>query len=121
MQIGTAKVPMPKSLWKVIAAVLLVAGLAGQVWSDKIWNTYFLTLPRAANPTSGRTYADDSFHGIVVYETAKEHFKLYAVEYSSEASVAIGLMIAVLSEWKTRKSGIGQGSNRPRSHGDIRV
>jgi hypothetical protein len=90
--------------WRILSITLILAGFLGQVWSHQIWNHYFDTLPRSPDKASGRTYPDDNFHGFVLYETREEHFRLYAVEYSSQALFFLGLLIGGLQEWRFRRA-----------------
>jgi hypothetical protein len=96
--------PNKHHFWKVVAIVLIVAGFIGQVWSHEIWNRYLDTLPRSPDVAAGRTHRDDNFHGYVLYETREEHFRLYAIEYSSEGLVFLGLLVGAFGEWRTRRA-----------------
>lgn len=109
--------------WKTVAIVLFFAGLAGEVWSLAIWENYFDMLPRSPDLRAGRTIPDDNFHGFVLYESSAEHFRLYAVEYSSEAMLFLGFLIGAILEWKNRKTRSGalladyqRNQRPPRNH-----
>ena len=93
-----------EKLLKIAAVLLIVAGLVGQVWSQRLWDLYFDTLPHSADKAAGRVYLDNNFHGVPVYETSQEHFRLYAVEYSSEALFFLGLVAGAFAEWKGHRA-----------------
>ncbi len=88
-----------EKFWRRVAFLLILLGLCGFLWSFQIWLQYWDKLPRAPDRASGRIYADN-FHGVVVYMSSEERFRLYTTRHSAEGIAALGFLIWGLCEWK---------------------
>src|SRR5438132_1492508 len=60
-----------------------------------VWYDYAYTRPRVPRPDQGRIYALNT-HGLVVYLTKEEQFRLYLLEGTSIILVVSFALIAVL-------------------------
>lgn len=92
-----------RNLWKVTRLIVAIAAVINVFWAWRVWNIYYQTLPRAADPAIGRTYSD-SFHGITLYETREEHLRLELLQYSSDTLIAVSLLAAALHQWKSTRT-----------------
>jgi hypothetical protein len=90
------------TILKSLAITLLVAGLLGQVWTLAMWNHYAAELPRIPVPEQGRVY-QLALHGIVVYQTAKEHSLFWMISDWSWVIFCIGFAAALVHQWKSGK------------------
>jgi len=91
-------------LLKITTVALAGAALLSLLWYVHIWAVYFETLPRSPDRVTARLYPDN-FHGIVVYETREERFRLHAIGYLFDALVVLGFSLGLLSEWRARREG----------------
>ena len=90
-----------KRIWRTMAIVLMVPGLAVWVYSGTIWNQYLRALPRTPDQTTGRVYPRN-IHGIIVFQTHAEQRRLDLTQDISIGVFFLGLLIGALEErnWK---------------------
>src|SRR4051812_37479982 len=81
----------PRRLWTVLKAVILTTTLLNLAVFMYVSDSYYDKLPRSPDPASGRIYPDN-FHGVGVYLTAQEHFRLHSLEYSFDVLVVLILL-----------------------------
>lgn len=89
-------------LWKTVAIVLLLPGLAGLLWGASISVEYLHDLPTVPDIATHRT-VPRNIHGTVVYQTEAEDSHLNMIEYTSIAIFVAGLIAGVvyLENWAT--------------------
>jgi hypothetical protein len=88
------------TILKSLALALLIAGIVGQVWTLAMWNHYAAQLPRFPVPEQGRVY-QLALHGIVVYQTAKEHTSFWMISNWSWVIFCIGFAAGIVYQWKS--------------------
>lgn len=88
--------------WKVVIIPLVLAAVISQLYYVHLWNVYYDRLPHSPDVAAGRVYADN-FHGFARYETREEHFRLHAIDYSSEGLAFVAVLVAVAHEWRLRR------------------
>jgi hypothetical protein len=88
------------SVLKFFALLFLLPGLAGLIGSAMVSTHYLYTMPRLADPDSGRI-VPRGIHGETVYQTAEEDRRLNLLEYGSVGIFVIGLGLSViyLEKW----------------------
>jgi hypothetical protein len=87
-----------EKIWQIVLSVLSVAAFVSVFSYAIMWHVYWDRLPRSADKVAGRVYADN-FHGVIVYETREESFRLHALENASLALVVITIMAAATHHW----------------------
>ncbi len=87
---------------KSLAIALLIVGLSGQAWTLAMWNHSAAALPRTPVPEEGRVY-QLALHGIVVYQTAKEHSIFWTISDWSWVIFCIGFAAGLVHQWKSGK------------------
>lgn len=91
---------MKQTVLKPLSIALLIAGLLGQMWTLAMWNHYAAALPRIPIQAEGRVY-QLSMHGIVVYQTAKEHSLFWMISDWSWVVFCIGAAAGLVHQWKS--------------------
>jgi hypothetical protein len=91
-------------LWKGVMMALSAAAVLALFSYVVVWSAYFDRLPRFPDRAAGRVYVDN-FHGVAVYETCEERFRLHALEDASEALIALAILAGVLADQWARRSG----------------
>jgi hypothetical protein len=92
------------TVWKTVMVALIFAGISTFLWGVCLWCVYFDTLPRSPDKVAGRIYAGN-FHGVILYETRQERFRLHALENASEALIVTILLLKVIEEnWRVRET-----------------
>ena len=85
---------------KIVAIAFMLLGLAGQFWTLAVWNYDASALPHSRDPESGRVH-ELSFHGVSVYQTAREHIIYRTIDDGSSALFIVGFALGVLHVWKS--------------------
>ena len=80
---------------KRVAILMAFLGCAGLVWSTNVWLGYQRTLPRNADPASGRIYAV-KVQNIVVYQTRGERNWLIGTEWAPFVLIGVSGLIGVM-------------------------
>lgn len=90
-------------VWKRALVALSVAAILVLFSYMALWDHYWDTLPRSPDQAAGRVYVDN-FHGVAVYETRQERFRLHALENASEILIALTAVAGIVWDRKTRRS-----------------
>jgi hypothetical protein len=78
----------------------MLLGLAGQFWTLAVWNYDASALPHSPAPESGRVF-ELNFHGVSVYQTAREHITYWSIDDGSSALFIVGFALGVVHVWKS--------------------
>jgi anti-sigma-K factor RskA len=89
-------------VWKGALIALSAAAVLALFSYMALWRAYFDRLPRSPDKVAGRVYADN-FHGVAVYETHEERFRLHALENASEVLIALAIVAGVLDDRRVRR------------------
>ena len=77
-----------------------MCGILGQIWNFGIWEYEARVLPRSPEIATGRVYRL-SLHGLLVYQTAREHSIYWGIEAWSSWIFYIGWAMALIHIWKS--------------------
>jgi hypothetical protein len=91
-----------QSAWRIVLMALSLAALLSLLCYALMWNVYWDRLPRFPDKVAGRVYADN-FHGVIVYETREESFRLHALENASLALIVVTIVAAAAHDWRVRQ------------------
>src|SRR5258708_30175259 len=72
--------------------LLLLAGLAGMLYSENISSQYLVQLPRTPVPEEMRV-TPQIIHGLVVYGTDEERKRLSLLEFGSTGTFVLGMCV----------------------------
>jgi hypothetical protein len=85
---------------KMLSIALMAIGLLGQMWTLAAWNRYAKELPRFPDAKSGRVYRLD-LHGLLVYQTAREHSIFWGIENWSWMIFCVGIVLGLVVQWRS--------------------
>ncbi|PYU12887.1 MAG: hypothetical protein DMG37_12005 [Acidobacteria bacterium] len=87
-----------KRLLKIFQVILVYAAVTLGASEGILWMHYYDTRPRSPDPIAGRTIALNT-HGIAVYVTSGEHFRLRALMLATGTCFITAVLIEII---KTR-------------------
>ena len=80
---------------RIMALSFLVPGLAGLIVASMISVTYLDVMPRLPDPATMRVIPR-MIHGVTIYQTEEEDWKLNLIEYSAMTVFLIGLGLGMV-------------------------
>ena len=90
-------------VWRGVLIALSVTAVLILFSYIALWDHYCDTLPRSPDKATGAVYVDN-FHGVAVYETRDERFRLHTLGHAAEILIVLALVGGVLLDQRIRHS-----------------
>ena len=86
-----------RNVWRALAILLIVLGLAAFLYSRVIWDRYLRELPKKPNAEEHRVYPLN-IHGIIVFQTLEEEHHLWLFDRGGITVFFLGLLLGGVSD-----------------------